>query len=127
MNCPVCEEPMIVLEIDEVEIDHCLSCGGIWLDAGELELLLKDSREKDAFLSSFEIAKGSKEKARKCPLCMKRMEKILVGADKGIRIDRCRRNDGIWLDKGELDEILKMSNFGQNNRILDMLKDIFAE
>jgi len=127
VNCPVCEEPMIVLEIDEVEIDHCLSCGGIWLDAGELELLLKDSREKDAFLSSFEIAKGSKEKARKCPLCMKRMEKILVGADKGIRIDRCRRNDGIWLDKGELDEILKMSNFGQNNRILDMLKDIFAE
>ncbi len=40
MNCPVCKEPMIVLELDEVEIDHCISCGGIWLDAGELELLI---------------------------------------------------------------------------------------
>jgi Zn-finger nucleic acid-binding protein len=126
VNCPVCEEPMIVLEIDEVEIDHCPSCGGIWLDAGELELLLEDSREKDAFLSSFETDRGSKEKARKCPICMKRMEKILVGADKGVRIDRCRRNDGIWLDRGELDEILKMSSFGQDNRILDILKDVFA-
>ena len=36
---------MITLELEDVEIDHCLDCGGIWLDAGELELLL-DEPEK---------------------------------------------------------------------------------
>jgi len=30
---------MVVLELDRVEVDHCLVCGGLWLDAGELELL----------------------------------------------------------------------------------------
>ena len=41
MNCPACKEALIVLELDEVEIDHCLSCQGIWLDAGELQVVSK--------------------------------------------------------------------------------------
>lgn len=40
MNCPVCKNAMIVLELREVEIDYCLVCKGIWLDKGELERLL---------------------------------------------------------------------------------------
>ena len=46
MECMVCQEPMIVLELDDIEIDYCVICAGIWLDAGELELLLEDSKEK---------------------------------------------------------------------------------
>ena len=38
MDCPNCSDPMVVLEIEQVELDHCLSCGGVWLDAGELEM-----------------------------------------------------------------------------------------
>ena len=45
MKCPVCKEPTIVLELDEIEIDYCTSCGGIWLDAGELDLLIEDEKE----------------------------------------------------------------------------------
>lgn len=127
MNCPVCREPMIVLELDEVEIDHCISCGGIWLDAGELELLLEDSDEKDKLLSSFEIEKNTKEKGRKCPICLKRMEKILCGTDKRVLVDKCRRNDGIWFDEGELEEIIKMGNFDKDNKVLNLLKDMFGK
>lgn len=126
MDCPVCKEPMIVLELDEVEVDHCISCGGIWLDAGELELLLGDAAQKDDFLSSFEIDETSGERARRCPLCSRRMEKISVGRDKSVRIDRCRKNDGIWLDGGELEELIKMSGFGRDSRVLSLLRDMFA-
>jgi len=34
MDCPVCKNAMITLELSEVEIDYCADCGGIWLDAG---------------------------------------------------------------------------------------------
>ena len=45
MDCPVCKDSaMIVLEMDEVEVDYCTECEGIWLDAGELEILLGDER-----------------------------------------------------------------------------------
>lgn len=59
MDCPVCKEPMIVLELNEVEIDYCSSCRGIWLDAGELALLLEDTEKKDRLLSSFRIVSES--------------------------------------------------------------------
>ena len=51
MQCPVCNEAMIVLEYEQVEIDHCTSCKGIWLDAGELELLAEDSFDKNRLSS----------------------------------------------------------------------------
>ncbi len=127
MDCPLCREAMIVLELDEVEIDHCISCGGIWLDAGELELLLENSDEKDNLLSSFKVDKNTKERPRKCPICLRRMEKVLCGTDKKILIDKCRRNDGIWFDTGELEEIIKMGRFGKDNRVLNLLKDMFGK
>ena len=52
MICPVCKNPMVVLELDQIEIDHCLNCGGIWLDAGELELLLETEEERSRFIKS---------------------------------------------------------------------------
>ncbi len=127
MNCPLCKEPLIVLELDEVEIDYCTSCEGIWFDAGELELLLEDSAEKDHFLSSLEVDRTAKEKARKCPICSKRMEKVCPVSDRRFHIDRCRRNDGIWLDGGELEQIVRMTGFGKDHRVLRLLKDMFAK
>lgn len=123
----MCKEPMIVLELDEVEIDHCPACGGIWLDAGELELLLGDPAQGDHFLSSFETDKVTEEKSRKCPICRKRMEKVSAGTDGKVRVDRCRKNDGIWLDEGELEQILQMGSLGKDARVLDLLKDMFAK
>ncbi len=42
MDCPVCKSAMITLELAKVEIDYCTGCKGVWLDAGELEMLLED-------------------------------------------------------------------------------------
>ena len=38
---------MITLELQEVEIDHCIECGGIWLDSGELGKI-RDQFETEA-------------------------------------------------------------------------------
>jgi Zn-finger nucleic acid-binding protein len=117
---------MVVLELHDVEIDHCVECRGIWLDAGELEILLENSAAKDGFLSSFRPDTASKERPRKCPICDKKMKKVLYGGGKTIRIDRCRKNDGIWLDKGELMEILEEASYGESGVVLDLLKEMFA-
>ena len=137
MNCPACKEPMIVLELEEVEVDHCVSCGGIWLDAGELELLLGNSAEKDKLLArlsakpraSFQVDKTTEEKSRRCPICLKRMEKVICGVDMGkeVLIDKCRRNDGMWFDSGELEEIIKMGSFDKENRVINLLKEMFKK
>ena len=126
MDCPVCQKAMVVLEVDEVEIDHCLECKGIWLDAGELELLLEDIAESRELLSSFKIDKSCLEKKRKCPICLKEMGKVFCGSAEKILLDKCFNNDGIWFDAGELDRVIKMGSLDKNNKVFAILKDAFA-
>jgi Zn-finger nucleic acid-binding protein len=118
---------MIVLELDQIEVDYCSSCSGIWLDAGELELLLEGSDRTDAFLRSFQAGRCSGEKPRKCPICSRRMEKVAVGKENRVCIDRCRRGDGIWLDGGELEEVLRMNSLGEDRRVVHLLVEMFAK
>ena len=41
MVCPRCGGQLTESKIDEVTIDTCDKCGGVWLDSGELEQLTK--------------------------------------------------------------------------------------
>lgn len=128
MDCPVCRKSaMIVLELDEVEVDYCTECRGIWLDAGELELLLGDESRAEGLLKSFQEAKTD-EKKLKCPICLRKMDKVHVGELGGKQelIDRCGRNHGLWFDRGELQNILKMGNFDNEGRIKTLLGDLFC-
>jgi Zn-finger nucleic acid-binding protein len=118
---------MITLELDDVEIDYCTECNGIWLDAGELELLLGEQGKARRLMDSFMVSSGSGERVRKCPICDKKMQKIIVGsATPRLLIDKCRRGDGLWFDKGELHEIFDRAELDEGNRIQSLLKDMFG-
>jgi Zn-finger nucleic acid-binding protein len=39
VHCPKCDGTLVELTHEEVRIDRCNKCNGIWLDAGELEQL----------------------------------------------------------------------------------------
>lgn len=117
---------MIVLELAEVEIDYCADCGGIWLDAGELELLLGDLQQAEQLLDSFKVDSKCAEKKRKCPICLKKMQKITVGSSAPpLLIDKCARGDGLWFDKGELQDILDRASLDKDNKIQKLLSDFF--
>ena len=40
MKCPNCNETLLITNRQNVEIDYCPQCRGIWLDRGELDKLL---------------------------------------------------------------------------------------
>ncbi len=118
---------MITLELEEVEIDYCTDCGGIWLDAGELETLLGEPEKAAQLLTSFKPNPKAAEKPRKCPICDKKMQKIIVGQSQPILlIDKCAKGDGLWFDNGELHDIFDRAQLDQNNQIQDLLADMFG-
>jgi Zn-finger nucleic acid-binding protein len=45
LMCPNCNEGMQEVRRNEVQIDVCPKCRGVWLDRGELEKLLHTARE----------------------------------------------------------------------------------
>lgn len=124
MNCPACKNPMIILELYQVEIDYCNSCKGIWLDSGELELIFSNSDQKN-ISDSFAQKSNHQEAGRRCPICKKKMEKVEF-ENSGIILDRCTNNHGLWFDNGELKSLLNTSS-KSNNKMIELLKEIFGE
>jgi len=128
MDCPACKSAMITLELAEVEIDHCVSCGGIWLDRGELELLMDAPDKAQQLLGSFREDPTPGEQPRKCPICDKKMAKVLVGpSSPPLTIDQCRRGHGLWFDRGELKEVLNRGQLDEGHRIQRLLSDMFGQ
>lgn len=126
MNCPVCKEPMVVLEYDNVEADYCVGCRGIWLDAGEIELLFGDAEACHALLTGGDLKRARGEKPRRCPICRKKMGKDVSSGDAPVTYDRCPAGDGLWFDEGELQAILKRGDAFASSEIAAFLGGVFT-
>ena len=55
MRCPKCGMELIEIAYKGIKIDECSECKGIWLDAGELEIVAK--LEKTGLDKFFSILK----------------------------------------------------------------------
>lgn len=43
MQCPNCNETLVMADRQGVEIDYCPKCRGVWLDRGELDKIIERS------------------------------------------------------------------------------------
>jgi len=118
---------MVVLELDRVEVDHCLACGGLWLDAGELELLVDAPDKATALATLFsDLSDTAGETARPCPICGAKMVKQATVSEPPLVIDRCPAGHGAWFDDGELQTLFSCLKCGAENRVFSLLQDMFA-
>lgn len=127
MDCPVCKEPMIIVEYADVEVDYCVSCRGVWLDEGELELLFDGD---DAAVAALLTGAGADvvEGERRCPACGRKMLKESTAGDAPVVYDRCRRGDGLWFDCGELAAVLEAGHLAAGGgRVPEFLREIFRD
>ncbi len=135
MICPTCREVMIVVEQDKIELDHCTKCGGVWFDAGELELMLESMGLDSGALTLAQIIDlpdaETTEKKRRCPVCGRKMSKRNIGKEPEVLIDVCGWGDGLWFDGGEVHQIIEQcpldtgAKAGSEERVLSFLGDTF--
>ncbi len=91
-------------QVNEIQLDQCLSCNGVWFDIKELDQYLS---EKLLILDSRRVS-NSKELNKKqgpCPKCNKVMQQKIDSKGAGITIDFCEKCQGVWLDSSELDSL----------------------
>lgn len=50
MRCPKCGEALEEITFQEIQVDRCTACHGVWLDPGELEQVT--ARETQGWLSN---------------------------------------------------------------------------
>jgi len=135
MICPVCKYDMIVVEYQNIELDYCNSCKGVWFDSGELELLLKSQglEETKAFLDGILNSQEavSSEKKRICPVCGHKMKKTAIGGQPEILIDICRDKHGLWFDGGEVAQLIRRlageypPKHDSGEQVISFLEEVF--
>lgn len=115
--CPCCAAAMQGVGTGSgVEVDQCLECGAVWLDAGELEALVAGevgAAEAEAPVATVAelrrrmapvVAGEAAVRYRECPRCNEVMGRSNFGTISGVVVDECRQH-GVLLDEGELQAI----------------------
>lgn len=105
--CPKCAKPMIPWAPGAVELDHCPGCRGLWFDANELTQHLADIRGEAVEARP----EPGAETAFRCPKCPD--EKLREAYLLDVRVESCPGCDGIFLDLGEVHELLGALSSGE--------------
>jgi Zn-finger nucleic acid-binding protein len=129
MRCPLDKKDMIVVEHQKIELDYCLECAGVWLDTGELDLLISSLIEAGAGMALKDLLKPREaeisEAKRKCPICGRKMDKVWLGEKTGVLIDSCPLGDGLWFDGGELHQVLRQMEPAGSKDVISFLGEAF--
>jgi len=99
--------------VDDLVIDECDSCHGIFLDHIAIQRLVTDRQQAraDAVLGSLPPEEAHPQAAGRkmyirCPLCSTVMNRKLFSTGSGVIIDVCRAH-GAFFDPGELPRIIQ--------------------
>ena len=134
-KCPVDDFTLTQQTYEGVTVDSCSHCGGVWLDAGELEAVqaAQDSDFRDVptagamdnVRAAEAMARAAEEAPRNCVVCNSGLEQREYAYASQVVIDKCPKGHGMWLDKGELS---RLEMFFEDQEDLDkILESLEAE
>ena len=123
--CPVCREPMVAFELEGIEIDRCLECGGTWLDAGELEAIAERAGgDAGELRGALEASRAGRRVRRRCPRCPHRLREFPVGRPEVI-LDHCPVGHGLWFDRGEMHAVIQSCSEGRETAVARFFADLY--
>lgn len=109
MNCPKCAFIMRKVTYENIEVDRCPNCHGLWLDQFEKE-------ELKALRGSESIDVGEPEQGAQynvqadqvdCPVCHTLMTRMVDAKQSHIWYESCPVCYGVFFDAGEFTDYKK--------------------
>ncbi len=134
--CPRCHIPLQTVDLSlggKFLIERCPRCLGLFFDPGELEAFLQLAvtgvhAVDPQRLNEVQNVKRSGEYPVTyidCPVCRRLMNRVNLGTRSGVIADQCRQH-GMWLDGGELRQVLEWMKAGggilQKEKELEMAR-----
>jgi len=110
MRCPKCRSDMEQITVEDIEVDRCSSCHGLWFDAGELGKLR--SKEAAAALDIGDMKVGKEQNKiehYRCPRCAGPMHRLVDPEQTHIWFEQCGSCRGTFFDAGELTDLATVS------------------
>jgi len=122
MQCPKCGAEFESVTCEDIEIDRCSGCGGIWFDAGELEELrrLRGARSIDVGDKRLGKRHNSTRNYR-CPRCAAQMLTMVDAAQSHIEFESCGECSGTFLDAGEFTDMTELTVVERVKKMIEAL------
>ncbi len=101
MDCPKCKASMDEISCDEVLIDRCTKCQGLWFDTGEAESL--SDRWVAEYVDTGDPSLGEEMDeidTIHCPRCSKPMRRFFDISESQLQYEECDEH-GKFFDAGE--------------------------
>lgn len=114
LRCPDCNEPMVPYSVQNIVIDKCETCGGVWFDRNEFGTFKSALNEAD--LSRVQTIDKPVEQdgvyISTCPRCDSPLFDASHAYNSGVTVKKCDGCGGQWLpyiQAVNLLELIKMS------------------
>jgi uncharacterized protein len=119
MNCPKCQALMEAVTLENVTVDRCTGCKGIWFDAQENKKLQNVKGSESIDCGDVHVGRKMNQITDiKCPRCGVPMTEMEDVDQHHITFEACPACKGIFLDAGEFKDL-------KNYTLLDYLKGLF--
>ena len=119
IECPKCYTRMKTIGVDDLHVDQCHRCGGLWINAVSKEQLLADPKAVKS-IDTNPSAMGKRQDnitEIKCPHDHSTMIRMSPPQKKQVHYESCTICGGMFFDAGELREMTRVS-LGQRLRSL---------
>ena len=121
MNCPKCDAEMQVIMYQNIAVDRCTGCKGLWFDILEHEHLKAIEGSESIDIGSAALGKRFNEVDDiKCPKCSSKMLKMVDAQQPHIWYEGCPSCFGVFFDAGEFRDY-------KEKTVLDFFRDIFTK
>lgn len=98
LNCPACHKGLTQHIIEDVVVDECQRCGGIWFDDGELDALAPSHIES--------VARDQADLSEDLLECPVDSNPLLQATLNDLTFHTCMACSGLWLDGLSVDTLL---------------------
>ena len=108
LSCPDCGTGLKPYRLEDISLDICDSCGGVWFDRGEIGKLRRiTSGEIKEFEHKIEPTPARLERRPhdpKCPVCFGPLHPFHYAGGK-LQLQTCDGLCGVWAENKELEAI----------------------
>ena len=127
-KCIKCQQEFLQTMVEEVELDLCPGCGGLWLDRGEIQQLALKPTDAITDLRLLiyqgpdpQLDPSTDALETPCPACGGKFTQVSLGA---ISAECCNECEGLFLDRGELDRAMAEVQSSEADTIVAIARSV---
>jgi uncharacterized protein len=122
VKCPKCDGVLQLVVQDNIEVDRCDQCGGLWFDMLEVDRLQKAKSSASAIdTGDANVGEDLNQQGKiECPRCRTQMIRMVDLRQHHIWYESCPVCYGKWFDAGEFKDLQQVT-------VVDFFRDLFTQ